>query len=89
MWKMVDRTSLEGNEQDSEEYDYYKLDVEKRIHILNSKLKDNYEIYVRETDGTQEIMVYDTVLCDFYTEEQDDYRNLIVFWESIFNPTLS
>jgi hypothetical protein len=89
MWKFVDRSELQGNEQDSDECNYYKLSVEKRLYILNSKLNGNYEIYVRAVEDSQEIMVYDTVLCDFYTEEQDGYRNLIVFWESLFIPTLN
>ncbi len=88
MWKNVDRTGLESNIEINGNINYYEANVEKRLYILNSKLKDNYEIYVRDVEDTQEIMVYDTVLCDFYTEEQDDYRNLIVFWGTLFTPTL-
>jgi hypothetical protein len=89
MWKMVDRTSVGVIDDSINNLSYYDLDVENRVHILNSKLKDNYEIYVREEEDTYELMVYDMVLCDFYTEEQEGYRNLVVFWESLFIPTLN
>lgn len=62
---------------------YYDLSEGEKIHILSNVLDENYEIYKRTTEDVTEIMVYDTILNNYYDEEQDDYCNLLNFWNEV------
>lgn len=84
MWEFVEKIGEKSQCQIMcENVNYYDLSEEEKIHILSTVLDENYEVYKRGIEDTIEIMIYNRELRVYYDEEQDDYRNIINFWNDV------